>query len=98
MGECLSLVRQFKWGTQKAEALEASLRELVVVPIESRAILDRFGEFHAWTKSIGRTLGHNDLWIAATAAATGARLITTDRDFDPFDPAHIRRTVISESG
>jgi predicted nucleic acid-binding protein len=53
VGECLSLVRQFKWGPQKAEALEASLRELVVVPIDSRPVLDRFGEFHAWTKSIG---------------------------------------------
>ena len=96
IGECLSIVRQWKWGTAKIEALEALLRELVVVNIDSRPVLERFGEFHFWTKSIGRTLGHNDLWIAATAAATGAHLITTDGDFDPLYPQHIRRTVIPE--
>jgi tRNA(fMet)-specific endonuclease VapC len=97
IGECLSLARQFRWGTTKIEALEALLREFVVVSIDSRPILERFGEFHAWTKSIGRTLGHNDLWIAATAAATGAHLITTDTDFDPLHPNHIRRTIIPET-
>jgi tRNA(fMet)-specific endonuclease VapC len=75
VGECLSLVRQFRWGRPKVEALEALLRELVIVPIDSRPVLERFGEFHAWMKSIGRAVAHNDLWIAATAAATGAHLI-----------------------
>jgi tRNA(fMet)-specific endonuclease VapC len=97
VGECLSLARQFKWGPQKVTALETLLRELVVVPIDSRPVLDRFAEFHSWTKSIGRTIGHNDLWIAATAAATGAHLVTTDADFDPLYPERIRRTMISES-
>jgi predicted nucleic acid-binding protein len=27
-------------------------------------------------------MGKNDLWIAATAAVTGATLVTTDRDFE----------------
>jgi tRNA(fMet)-specific endonuclease VapC len=76
--------------------LESLLREFVVVGIDSRPILERFGEFHSWTKSIGRTLGHNDLWIASTAAATSAHLITTDNDFDPLYPEHIHRTVIPE--
>ena len=96
VGECLSVVRQFRWGTAKVEALEALLRELVIVPIDSRPVLERFGEFHSWTKSVGRTLSHNDLWIAATAAATGAHLITTDNDFDILHPMYIRRTVIPE--
>lgn len=94
IGECLSLVRQFRWGISKVHALESLLRELVVVDINSRPVLERFGEFHFWTKSVGRTLGHNDLWIAATAAATGSHLITTDQDFDPLHPNHIRRTII----
>ncbi|HEY3052432.1 MAG TPA: hypothetical protein VGK04_03490 [Thermoanaerobaculia bacterium] len=34
--------------------------------------------------------------MAATAAATGAHLITTDTDFDPLHPQFIRRTVIPE--
>ena len=50
VGECLSLVRQFRWGSAKVEALEALLRELVIVPIDSRPVLERFGELHAWMK------------------------------------------------
>jgi len=96
IGESLSLARQFHWDTPKSQALEALLREFVVVSIDSRPVLDRYGELHAWTKSIGKTLGHNDLWIAATAAATGAHLITTDKDFDPLHPDHIRRTLIPQ--
>src|SRR5258708_38286962 len=69
IGECLSLARQFRWGSAKSHALESLLRELVVVGIDSRPILERFGEFHSWPKSIGRPLSHNDLRIASTAAA-----------------------------
>lgn len=47
VGECLSLVRQFQWGATKVEALEALLRELVIVNIDSRPVLDRFGELHS---------------------------------------------------
>jgi tRNA(fMet)-specific endonuclease VapC len=34
-------------------------------------------------------MGKNDLWIAATAKASGAVLLTTDADFNHLDPAHI---------
>jgi tRNA(fMet)-specific endonuclease VapC len=94
IGESLSLARQFQCRDAKVRALEALLRELVVVSIDSRQVLDHYAEMHSWTKSIGRTLGQNDLWIAATAAATGAHLITTDQDFDPLHPGRIRRTII----
>ena len=30
-------------------------------------------------------MGKNDLWIAACAKATGATLLTTDKDFDHLD-------------
>lgn len=36
-------------------------------------------------------MGQNDMWIAATAKATGATLLTTDRDFDHLQGEHIRR-------
>jgi tRNA(fMet)-specific endonuclease VapC len=97
VGECLSLARQFRWGAAKSQALESLLREFVIVDVNTRPVLERFGEFHSMTRSMGKTLSHNDLWIAATAAATGAHLITTDNDFDPLHPSHIRRTIIPES-
>lgn len=97
VGECLSLARQLNWGDAKRDALGALLRELVVVDLDRRQILEKFAEFHSFTRSKGRTLSHNDLWIAATAAATDAHLITTDRDFDPLYPDRIRRTLIRET-
>ena len=39
-------------------------------------------------------MGKNDLWIAATAMATGATLLTTDKDFDHLDPTFLTRDWI----
>lgn len=60
-------------------------RELVVVDIRSDDVLRKFAEIDSWSKKNGRALGDNDTWIAATAAATGATLLTNDKDFDPLD-------------
>lgn len=38
-----------------------------------------------------------DLWIAATAVATGAKLITTDKDFDHLDGIWLDRIFVSQS-
>ena len=40
-------------------------------------------------------LDSNILWIAATAHATGARLLTTDRDFDTLDPHFLSRDWVN---
>ena len=39
-------------------------------------------------------MGKNDVWIAATAAVTGATLLTTDRDFDRLTPQFLTRVWI----
>ncbi len=46
------------------------------------------------TRSSGRSLGQNDLWIAATAHAAGAHLLTMDTDFDELHPSFLTRTWI----
>jgi tRNA(fMet)-specific endonuclease VapC len=97
VGECLALARRWGWGEAKRAALEQLLRELVVVDIQSRDVLERFAELHSWVRANGRALGDNDLWIAATAAVTHAHLITTDADFDPLHPQHLRRTYVPAS-
>ena len=94
VGEALALSRKWAWGEQKRGDLEELMRELVIVDIRSRDVLDHFAELHSFTRSHGRIIGDNDLWIAATAAATGAHLITTDADFDILHPDRIRRTLI----
>lgn len=44
--------------------------------------------------AVGRSMGDNDVWIAATAYITKATLLTTDKDFDHLDPLFIRRDWI----
>jgi len=34
-------------------------------------------------------MGKNDIWIAASAVFTNARILTTDEDFDHLDPDFI---------
>jgi tRNA(fMet)-specific endonuclease VapC len=97
IGECLALARHWNWGAAKLSLLEELLRELVIVDIQSREVLDRFAELYTWSRAHGRALGDNDLWIAATAAAASAHLITTDADFDPLHPHHVRRTYVPSS-
>lgn len=95
VGELEALVRKFNWGEKKIRALEAHLRELVVVDITSRPVLVAYGEISSWAEKEGKRMGQqNDIWIAATARATRAHLITTDKDFDDLHPRFLRRTYV----
>lgn len=91
IGELESLARQWNWGPRKRRELEDMLRGLVVVDISSSEVLTAYGEISAWTRETGNTMGQqNDIWIAATARAAQANLITTDRDFEALHPEFIR--------
>ncbi len=39
-------------------------------------------------------MGKNDLWIAATASVLGARLLTTDNDFEHLKGKYLDLEVI----
>ena len=82
VGELLALVKDWKWGEKRVSAMQALLREYHVLPIEHGAIKDRYGELMSFSKKKGLSQGQNDHWIAATASVAGARLVTTDKDFD----------------
>ena len=45
-------------------------------------MLGRYAQFRVLLRQRGKTLSDNDVWIAACAAAAGAALLTTDRDFE----------------
>jgi tRNA(fMet)-specific endonuclease VapC len=51
-----------------------------------------YGEIDAWSLSVGRKMGKNDVWIAARARVTNTTLLTTDCDFDPLHPADPTRS------
>jgi tRNA(fMet)-specific endonuclease VapC len=82
VGECLALAKRRGWGARKEEALQALLAQLVVVDINRAEILERYAAIDAATQSAGNKMGKNDLWIAATAAALEATVVTADGDFD----------------
>ena len=93
VGELLSLAEQQGWGQPKKEKLEKILRRYVIIDIShaddpimsTYARIDAFSQGKLTGHTLGlssRNMGKNDPWIAATAAVTNAKLITTDADFD----------------
>ncbi len=65
------------------------LQQFVVVHIDKPGILDAYVDVDVYSQSVGRAMGKNDVWIAATASATKAELITTDHDFDHLFPTYL---------
>lgn len=99
VGEVRALIKKLGWGDAKRRKLLEFLRELVMVDLGSGSILDAYAELDHWTESRGQRMGQqNDLWIAATAKALDAHLVTTDKDFDTLHPAHLQRTWIDPRG
>lgn len=85
-GELRSLGLQFLWGGQKLDKMEFAIGYFGRVPIEQPDVMNTYAVIDAYSKSQGIRMGKNDLWIAAIAFTTDARLITTDPDFDHLDP------------
>jgi predicted nucleic acid-binding protein len=93
-GEFRSLALQFNWKADKIDQLEFYLGYLKRVSIDDPDIIRAYSVIDAHCQRIGQPLGKNDVWIAATAAVTGARLLTTDKDFDRLDPLFLSRDWI----
>ncbi len=109
-GELLALAEKNGWGMKKRESLAEVLNRFPTVDLNKDPILNRYAELDAWTH--GRPVSdaskpappkpavcmkQNDLWIAATAIATGARLITTDKDFDHLGGVWLSRIYVNQS-
>lgn len=89
VGELLAFATRREWGPSRIAELNQLVNQLIVLDI-NRAIIERYAAIHAFLVGSGKTVGDNDVWIAATAAATSALLITTDKDFDPLAGTHIQ--------
>ena len=87
-GEILGLARlpKWRWGEPKLRQLEELLAKLVRVDAGLRDVVDAYAELYATSYATGNPTGDNDLWIAATAKATGSVLLTRDGDFDWIKP------------
>ena len=102
VGEMFALVEKFKsqgqpWGPKKLKLLDDLLRQLTWVDISDPDILRAYGEIDGFTESKGRSMGKNDVWIAATARVTNTTLLTTDKDFDLLHGTWLDREWVDPS-
>ena len=82
-GEILFGIARLPSGRRRAELEEAGRHFLAAVRCEP--VPERAGDFYATVKLArqqrGLALDENDLWVAATALALGATLVSRDGDF-----------------
>ena len=98
VGEALHLATRNNWGESKRETLKQLLSNIVVVQLGVRGVVDHYGRLGTYAEHMGQRMEQNDLWIAATTAATGSILLTTDTGFDVLHPSHVERIYIDPSG
>ena len=86
-GEILFGIQKLSDGRRRQELAERAMSVFAEVPCEPvpETAGDSYGQIKAARQRQGLTLDENDLWIAATAKALGAVLVSTDRDFAQTD-------------
>ena len=91
LGELHALALRNNWGAKRSAQIDRLKEEFVVLDINIDDIIYRYAEIDAFsqgkhpTLALGmsaRSMGKNDLWIAATASVFPLTLITTDMDFN----------------
>jgi predicted nucleic acid-binding protein len=99
-GELESLALQWNWGERKKQELNRVLGTLIIIPIKVKSIINAYAKIDAYSQGkladvpypshfSSKNMGKNDLWIAATAYATGSKLLTLDHDFDHLQPGYL---------
>ena len=81
-GEIRSLAYQWNWGFNRMDQMNFLLDYFRAVSIETPDVVEAYAVIDSYSKSVGVTMGKNDLWIAAAARVGGFILLTSDRDFD----------------
>lgn len=94
-GELRSLALQFAWGARRTARTLELLDYFETVPIGSPTLYGVYATIDQYCVAHGRSLGDNDVWIAATTGLAAATLLTTDRDFDPLHGLFFRREWVN---
>jgi predicted nucleic acid-binding protein len=86
-GEVLFGIARLPAGKRRTELEETSRQFLGVFRCEP--VPERAGDLYAAVKAAGQqrglSLDENDLWVAATALALGATLVSRDSDFESIE-------------
>jgi len=92
-GELRAIADRRAWSAGKRKTLVDLLEAHVTLDLGDEAIVQSYVEADAVSRRLAggaRTIGDNDQWIAATAKAADAVLLTADKDFLHFSPAFCR--------
>ncbi|MGL6074771.1 MAG: quinone-dependent dihydroorotate dehydrogenase [Fimbriiglobus sp.] len=83
-GEMEKLGREFGWDNKKLKVMRDLLEQLITIDIkkDEPEIISAYADIDHASSQRGIHMGKNDVWIAATARATGYELLTMDKDFD----------------
>jgi predicted nucleic acid-binding protein len=84
VAEIRVLARRRNWGNPKLQKMEQVIAAAMVIDINLNddELLARYVDIDTSSQALGRRMGKNDLWIAATTMVANATLITGDGDFD----------------
>lgn len=82
IAEARSFAQRREWGEGRLTQLRFLLTMFRRVDIHNAGIEDAYVTLDVYSRSLGVTMGKNDLWIAASTLVSGATLLTTDHDFD----------------
>ena len=109
-GEILALAEKNGWGSTRRTRLDKVLDEVPTLGIGNRRILEAYARIDAWTHGNpvnsprnappprqAVPMKQNDIWVAATAHASGSALLSTDKDFAHLDDVWFDFTWIDQS-
>jgi predicted nucleic acid-binding protein len=88
-GEAMTMAERNGWGEKKRKSLASVLDSMVTLDLNDPAILRGYvlvDQTNLKVRGGARVLSNNDMWIAATARAAEAVLLTTDKDFLHLNP------------
>jgi tRNA(fMet)-specific endonuclease VapC len=99
IGELKASALRNRRGKKKWDVVDPIINEAVIVEI-TESFVDTYAEIDAFSQrknpsytdylfATPRNMGKNDLWIAATAALLGLKLVTTDADFNHLNGVFI---------
>lgn len=103
--EAESLVVQWGWGERNVKRLRDLMDSFICIDVDQqhRELLEAYILLDAFSQrkqpgpdgkmlkeETPRNMGKNDLWIAATAHALEATLLTTDGDFDHLNEVYLK--------
>jgi tRNA(fMet)-specific endonuclease VapC len=91
LGELYALGLRNNWGERRMNQIELIKENFTIIDINIDLIIHRYADIDAFSQGkhpsiassgSSRTMGKNDLWIAATASVYDLTLLTSDGDFD----------------